>query len=133
MSFLDTGISVRMLKSFVTRERISSASLTPPVGSPRKAVTRTRLVSGPGPCRTCAPATDGVTDTASAAASPAAESAKRCETFTVVTSKALTKGTPTCRAGSADRARASSSLHGRRGTRTPDILRVRQALYQLSY
>ncbi len=121
-------MSSRMLKSLDTRLRISSASLTPPSTSPRNAVTTTLLVFCPGPCRgTCAPATDAVADTAIATAAPAAVSAKRCETFTIVTSKALTKGTPTCRAGSANGARATS-LHGRRGTRTPDILRVRQAL-----
>src|SRR5215212_3610581 len=128
MSFLDTGMSCRMLKSDWIRLRISSASLTPAAGSPRNVVTTALFVSGPGPCgRICAPSSDGKADTANAAASPAAESAERCETFTVVTSKALTKVHRTCRAGSADRARATA-LHGRRGTRTPDILRVRQAL-----
>ena len=51
MSFFDTGMSCRMLKSSETRLRISSASLTPPSTSPRNAVTTTLFVSGPGPCR----------------------------------------------------------------------------------
>src|SRR5215831_6276985 len=66
----------------------------------------------------------------------AAIAAWRCDDFTVLTSQTLSEvprdvlpgSLGFSRATTCSRRRSCDNLHGRRGTRTPDFLRVRQAL-----
>src|SRR5262245_52743812 len=59
---------------------------------------------------------------------PTAAAVWRCDDFTVLTSQMLNRLPRDVLSGSQKFDRESSNLHGRRGTRTPDFLRVRQAL-----